>query len=349
MPLTVTELAGICDGVVEGDPDRLITGADTLERAGPSDLAFAAGAKALHAAAQSNAGCMLLPPGLEIPGKRSIIRVQNSRMAFARALAALYPPKQFQEFVHPTALLAATVHVGAGSFIGAYTVIGSNSEIGAGSFIGSGCIIGDGVRIGSKSIVHANVCIYDHVRIGARAILHSGCVIGADGFGFTRAGDHYDKFPQVGIVEIGDDVEIGANCCIDRAALGVTRIGDGTKLDNLVHIAHNCIVGKHVVIAAQTGLSGSVSIGDYAVVGGQVGIGEKAVIEAHAVIGGKAGILTSQSVGSGEPVWGIPARPLRGHLKNLAYTNRLPEMKKDLDELKKRLAALEASQQVAKA
>jgi UDP-3-O-[3-hydroxymyristoyl] glucosamine N-acyltransferase len=186
------------------------------------------------------------------------------------------------------------------------------------------------------------------VRIGARAILHSGCVIGADGFGFTRAGDHYEKFPQVGTVEIGDDVEIGANCCIDRAALGATRIGDGAKLDNLVHVAHNCTIGKHVVIAAQTGFSGSVSVGDYAIIGGQAGIGEKANIAARAVVGGKAGILTSKKVSSEEPVWGIPARPLRQHLRNLAYVNKLPELSKQIDDLKKKLAALEAFQQGTK-
>ena len=145
-------------------------------------------------------------------------------------------------------------------------------------------------------------------------------------------------------VEVGNDVEIGANCCIDRAALGVTRIGHGTKLDNLVHVAHNCTIGEHVVIAAQTGFSGSVSVGDYAVIGGQAGIGEKASIEARAVVGGKAGILTSKKISADEPVWGIPARPLRQHLRNLAYVNKLPELSKQIDDLKKKLAALEASQ-----
>jgi UDP-3-O-[3-hydroxymyristoyl] glucosamine N-acyltransferase len=185
--------------------------------------------------------------------------------------------------------------------------------------------------------LHANVTIYDRVRVGARVILHAGCVLGADGFGFTLVNGHYEKFPQVGTVVIEDDVEIGANCCVDRAALGITRIGCGTKLDNLVHVAHNCDIGSHVVIAAQTGFSGSVSVGDYAVIGGQAGIGEKAKIESRAVVGGKAGILTGQTVRAGEPVWGIPARPLRRHLKGLANVGKIPQLREDLTAIKKKL------------
>ena len=157
--------------------------------------------------------------------------------------------------------------------------------------------------------------IYDQVAIGDRAILHSGCVLGADGFGFVLAGDHYEKFPQIGRVDIGNDVEIGANSCVDRAALGVTEIGDGTKLDNMVHIGHNCRIGRHVVIAAQTGLSGGVVVEDYAVIGGQVGIGDKARIETGAVLGSGCGILTSKIVRKGQVVWGTPARPLKEHLR----------------------------------
>jgi UDP-3-O-[3-hydroxymyristoyl] glucosamine N-acyltransferase len=159
--------------------------------------------------------------------------------------------------------------------------------------------------------------------MGARCVVHSGAVIGADGFGFEMAGAVYQKVPQVGIVTIGNDVEIGANTCIDRATLGVTVIGDGTKLDNMVHIAHNCRIGRHVVIAAQTGLAGGVTIGDYAVVGGQVGVGDKARIESKAVIGSGAGILTAKIVRAGEPVWGTPARPLRQYLEQLATLSRL--------------------------
>jgi UDP-3-O-[3-hydroxymyristoyl] glucosamine N-acyltransferase len=162
-------------------------------------------------------------------------------------------------------------------------------------------------------------------------------VIGADGFGFILRDGAYENFPQVGRVEIGDDVEIGANSCVDRAALGITRIGSGTKLDNMVHIGHNCSIGRHVVIAAQTGLAGGVVIEDYAVIGGQVGIGDKARIESRAVLGSGAGVLTSKIVRGGQIFWGTPARPLKEHLEQLAVLARLPEIRKEWSELKQKL------------
>jgi UDP-3-O-[3-hydroxymyristoyl] glucosamine N-acyltransferase len=203
--------------------------------------------------------------------------------------------------------------------------------------------VGRNVVIGGGSVLHANVTIYDDVRIGRSVILHSGCVIGADGFGFTMEGGRWEKFPQVGRVEIGDFVEIGANTCIDRAALGVTCIGEGTKIDNMVHVGHNCRIGRHVVIAAQTGFSGGVVVEDYAVIGGQVGIGDKARIESRAVLGSGCGILTSKIVRAGHVVWGTPARPLREYLEQLANLARLPAMRKELGDLKRRLAKLETA------
>ena len=181
-------------------------------------------------------------------------------------------------------------------------------------------------------------------QFGRGAVLHSGCVIGADGFGFVLDGGRYHKFPQVGRVEIGDFVEIGANACVDRAALGVTLIGEGTKLDNLVHVGHNCRIGRHVVVAAQTGFSGGVVVEDYAVIGGQVGIGDKARIETRAVLGSGCGILTSKIVRAGQVVWGTPARPLKQHLEQLAHLSRLPEVRAELAGLKRRLEAIEKAQ-----
>ena len=292
-------------------------------------------------AANSSAGCLLVPESFDIPGEWSLIRVNEPRMAFARALRALYPPPVYKPSIHPAAVIAAGASIAPDCSVGAYTVIEEGAAIGSGCRIGPHCTIGAGVRIGSGCVIHANVTIYEGVRIGSRVTLHAGCVLGADGFGFTLVSDHYEKFPQVGTVEIGDDVEIGANCCIDRAALGVTRIGDGTKLDNLVHVAHNCIIGRHVVVAAQTGFSGGVTVGDYAAIGGQAGIGERAVIAAKAIVGGKAGILTSQRIQAGEPVWGIPARPLRQHLKNLAHVGKVPELREEVRELKRKIDRLE--------
>ena len=342
MAFTVAELAEFVGGVPEGDTTRVITGANTIENAGAKDLAFATGRKALEAANSSQAGCVLAPQTFEGKLGACVIRVTDPRAAFARALESIYPPKRHEPGVHPSAVVAASALIGPNCYVGPHVSIGGNARIGDNCQIGAGCVIGDDVAIGRSCTLHARATIYDRVRIGARTIIHSGAVIGADGFGFALAGDHYEKFPQVGTVEIGEDVEIGANCCIDRAALGVTRIGDGTKLDNLVHVAHNCHLGRHVVVAAQTGFSGSVTVGDYAVIGGQAGIGEKARIEAKSIVGGKAGVLTGQTVHAGEPVWGIPARPLRGHLKGLAYIQKLPELNDMVREIRQRVTELES-------
>jgi UDP-3-O-[3-hydroxymyristoyl] glucosamine N-acyltransferase len=342
MPLTVAQLAEICGGVAEGEIWRTIAGANALEDATPADLSFAGNKKAIEAAQNSRAGCLLVPLTFAGQGEWALIRVSEPRAAFVRGLQALYPKKTPEARVHATASVAPSAQLGADCFVGAHAAIGERVHIADGCSIGAGCIIGDDVKIGTGTVLHPNVTLYDGVRIGARVILHAGCVVGADGFGFTLMDGHYEKFPQVGTVEIGDDVELGANTCIDRAALGVTRIGKGTKLDNLVHVGHNCLIGEHVVVAAQTGFSGSVQVGDYAVIGGQAGIGEKAVIEAKAIVGGKSGILTSATVRAGEPVWGIPARPLRKHLKGLAYTHKLPELDQQIRQLKQQVAELKS-------
>jgi UDP-3-O-[3-hydroxymyristoyl] glucosamine N-acyltransferase len=231
--------------------------------------------------------------------------------------------------VHPSAVIEQGARVDPTAEIEAFVTIGRGAQIGAGTRVGAGSTVGAGVAIGDHCVLHPRVSIYDRVTIGARCIIHAGAVIGADGFGFEMAdigfsnGPAWGKVPQVGTVTVGDDVEIGANSCIDRSTLGATVIGDGTKLDNMVHIGHNCRIGRHVVIAAQTGLAGGVTIGDYAVVGGQVGVGDKARIESKAIIGSGAGILTSKIVRAGEPVWGTPARPLRQYLEQLATLARL--------------------------
>lgn len=342
MPFTVVEIAGWVGGAAEGPTERIITGANTIQSAGSSELAFAGNRKALEAAGASHAGCILVPSSFDGPLNTAVIRVTDPRVAFAKALEKLYPRKRLAVGVHATAVVAASAQLGHNCSVGAHACVGENTRLGDDCQIGPGCVLGDDVVIGKGSTLHGQVTVYDHVRIGQRAVIHAGAVIGADGFGFALAGGHYEKFPQVGTVEIGDDVEIGANCCIDRAALGVTQIGDGTKLDNLVHVAHNCVIGRHVVVAAQTGFSGSVTVGDYALIGGQAGIGEKANIHAKAIVGGKAGVLTSQTVKAGEPMWGIPARPLRGHLKGLAYVQKLPELNETVRELRQRVVELEA-------
>ncbi len=339
---TVAELAAICEGDLEGSGGFVITGANALETAKETELSFVANSKAIALARTSRAGCLLVPKEFSENGTWARIRVANPRVAFVRALAALYPQPNYKGGIHPTAAVDASAQIPDSATIGPFATIGEQSVIGEGCVIGAHCAIGDSVRIGDGTVVRPQVTLYNGVRIGARVLIHSGCVIGADGFGFALVEDHYEKFPQVGTVEIEDDVEIGANSCIDRAALGVTRIGQGSKLDNMVHVAHNCQIGRHVVIAAQTGFSGGVTIGDYAVIGGQVGVGDKATIDSRAIVGSGAGILTSARVHAGEPVWGVPARPLRQHLKGLAYVGKIPDLQKELRETRRKLQAIEA-------
>jgi UDP-3-O-[3-hydroxymyristoyl] glucosamine N-acyltransferase len=321
--ITAGELAAQLGLSLRGDAGRLLMGAATLGDAGPGELAFAGGPKYFEAGARSTAGCIIAMP--EFPGVhgQTIIESPQPRAHFAQALALLYPVRGICAGVHPSAVIEEGARIDRSAEVGPFVTIGRNAVVGARTRIGAGSTIGAGTEIGDDCVVHPRVSIYERITIGAGCLIHSGAVIGADGFGFEMADGAWSKVPQVGTIAIGDDVEIGANSCIDRATLGATVIGDGTKLDNMVHIGHNCRIGRHVVIAAQTGLAGGVSIGDYAVVGGQVGVGDKARIEAKAIIGSGAGILTSKIVRAGEPVWGTPARPLRQYLEQLATLARL--------------------------
>jgi len=339
LDMRVRELAEWLGATFEGDGEKELTGVQSLEAAGAEDLSFVASMKALGQAEESAAGCLIVPA--EFPPGRTIIRSSAPRTSFARAVSRLVPEPPRRPGIHPTAVVSPEAEIGEGVEIGPHVSIGEGSRIEDYCRIAAGCSIGRRVQIGHDSVLHPHATIYDDVDIGSHTILHAGCVIGADGFGFVLDGERYQKFPQVGRVEIGDFVEIGANSCVDRAALGTTQIGEGTKLDNMVHVGHNCRIGKHVVVAAQTGFSGGVVVDDYAVIGGQVGIGDKARIETHAVLGSGCGILTSKIVRAGQVVWGTPARPLKQHLEQLANLTRLPEMRDDLAELKRRLADLE--------
>ena len=339
--LRVRDIAGHLKAAWEGDGDQEISAAAPLEAARQTDLSFVGNRKAAVAAVKSSAGCLLVTD--DFPKGRTLIRVRDPRAALAAAITLLYPSARAAPGVHPTAVVAPGAQIAQSASIGPYVVIGDGSRIGERARVGPGCVLGDAVELGSDCLLHANVTVYSNVAVGDRAVLHSGCVLGADGFGFVRAGDRYEKFPQIGRVVIGDDVEIGANSCVDRAALGITEIGDGSKLDNMVHIGHNCRIGRHVVIAAQTGLSGGVVVEDYAVIGGQVGIGDKARIESEAVLGSGSGILTSKIIRKGQVVWGTPARPLKEHLQQLANLARLPELREHVHKLEQQIREQEES------
>lgn len=319
---TVEELAGFCGGRPEGERERRITGVSAPESATERDLVFADSERALAAALGSAAGCLVAPENAAAPG-RTLIRAANPKLAFAQLARRLHPRPAPLPGVHPQACVEPGVQLGPGVHVGAFAFIGARSAVGARTVISAGCVIGEGVGIGEDCYLHPRVTLYPGVTLGARVVLHSGVVIGADGFGYVFDGVRYEKFLQLGTVEIGDDVEIGANSTVDRAALGRTRIGAGAKIDNLVQVGHNVSIGEHCVIAAQVGISGSCVIEHHAVFAGQVGLGDHARIEAGAVLGGQCGVLPHKTVRKGETVWGTPARPIKEHLRQLAVLARL--------------------------
>ncbi len=328
----VQDLAEFLQSTFEGDGDVEVRRAAALEDASPRDVSFVMRGRAMKSAVSSNAGCLIVPREFDNAGQRTVIRATNPRAAMARTIARLHPQLTPIPGVDPSAVISLGATIGPEVYIGPFVSIGVGARIGAGTSIGAGSVIGDSVVIGERCVIHPRVTIYDDVILGHRVILHAGAVIGADGFGYVFENGVYEKFPQIGRVEIGDRVEIGANACVDRAALGVTSIGEGTKIDNMVHIGHNCQIGRHVVVAAQTGFSGGVVVEDYAVVGGQVGVGDKARIESRAVVGSGSGILTSKIVRAGQTVWGTPARPLKEYLAQLAVLSRLAKKRKSSEE-----------------
>lgn len=334
--MKVKELAAWLEAPWEGDGNRELRRVAAIEDAGPDDLSFVSRMSSAKLASTSAAACLIVPENFPAQAgpdtaQRTIIRARDPRAAVARAITKLHPRVEPTPGIHSTAVMGPGAIAAPGCTIGPHAVLGAGVRVGAGTTIGPGAVVGDYVRIGEHCTIHANVTIYRDVTIGRHVILHAGSVIGADGFGYVLNDGVYENFPQIGRVEIGDYVEIGANSCVDRAALGVTSIGAGTKLDNMVHIGHNCRIGLHVVIAAQTGLSGGVVVEDYAVIGGQVGIGDKARIETRAVLGSGSGVLTSKIVRSGQVVWGTPARPLKEHLGQLATLSRMTKKRKSAE------------------
>ena len=329
---TVEELARLLGALAEGNLQHRLSGVDQLESASVTDLSFVESGRNAAVAIASRAGCLLAPAGLALPGK-TVIRVRNPRYAMALAIEIFHPQPPSKPGIHSTAQIGDGVAIGEDVSIAAFAIIGDGCRVGARTRVGAGCVLGERAILGEDCLLHPRVTLYAGSQIGARVILHSGAVIGSDGFGYAREAGRYHKFPQIGAVEIADDVEIGANTTIDRGALGATRIGQGTKIDNLVQVAHNVQIGANCVIASQVGISGSVVIGDNVVIAGQVGIGDHARIESGVVLGGQCGILPHKIVKPGEPpgepLWGTPARPLREHLKQQALLARLAKKRND--------------------
>jgi UDP-3-O-[3-hydroxymyristoyl] glucosamine N-acyltransferase len=329
------ELAGWLGVPLEGDAGIEVRGVASPERAGPHDLIYVEEAKHAARAADSAALCVIAPPGLAFPGK-TVLRAGNPKAAFARAATAILPAPQIAEGIHSTAVVSPSAQLGPGVAIGPYAVIEDQAQIGAGTQIGAHCVVGRSARIGENCRLHPRVTLYPGVRLGHRVEIHSGAVLGSDGFGYAFDGERYWKFPQAGLLEIGDDVEIGANTTVDRGSLEDTRIAAGVKLDNLVHVGHNVKIGLHTVVAAQTGISGSSTLGHHVVVGGQVGIADHCRLEDGAIAGAQAGIPSGKTIRAGAPVWGTPARPLDKFKEQYVWFARLPELAARLKELERR-------------
>jgi len=330
--MKVRELASLLNGQVDGDENQEITGLAGLETAGPNELAFAEGDHAIRSAARSRAGCILVPMGTKLPD-HTVIGLPRPKLAIIRASELLLKPQAPATGVHATAVVDKDAVLSSGVSVGAHAVIAENVKVGARTSIGAGVSLSSGVEIGADCVLYPGVTIYANVRVGNRVAIHSGAVIGADGFGYVFAAGRHQKFPQLGKVIVEDDVEIGGNTTIDRGSLGDTVIGEGTKIDNLVQIAHNVRIGQHCAIAALTGISGSVEIGNYVVIGGQVGIGDKVRIQDQAVIGAQAGIPSGKIVRRGARMWGTPARPMSEFKKTYAQMKNLPNLAKKVQEL----------------
>jgi len=324
---SVRELAELIQARVVGDGTVKVSNVASLQLATESDLVFVEDQKNLAAALDSQASAVIAGEFSSTQrASKPLLLCAQPRLAFARAAKLLRVAGHLEAGVHPNALVPSSVRVGNKVNIGAHVVLGECVQIGDSTRIGAGCVIEADVRLGNDCKIYPNVTIYGGVRIGNRVIVHAGAVLGSDGFGYVRdeKTGRYEKFPQIGRLEIEDDVEIGANVTVDRGALDLTRIGRGTKIDNLVHVGHNVQIGEDVVIAAQTGLSGSALVEKNVVIGGQVGIADHVRIEAGAILGAQSGIPSNKIIrGKGIVFWGTPARPIRGYLKELAALAKL--------------------------
>jgi UDP-3-O-[3-hydroxymyristoyl] glucosamine N-acyltransferase len=325
MTRTAGEVAQHLGAALAGDATAPISGVASTERARAEDLIYAASQKHLEQAAASAARCVIAMPGARIPGK-TILESDDPKFAFAKAAEWLLSEPVLEEGIHRTAVVAASAVIAATASVGPCAVIEDEVEIAAGCHIGAFCFVGRGAHVGENCTLHPRVTLYAGARIGNRVEIHSGAVIGADGFGYVYGEGRHWKFPQIGDVQIGDDVEIGANTTIDRGSLDTTRIARDVKIDNLVQVAHNVQIGEHSIIAAQTGISGSSTIGDRVMIGGQAGIGDHCKVENDARIGGQAGVVSGKIIREGDTVWGTPARPLARFREQYAWFARLPQL-----------------------
>lgn len=337
---TAAELAEFLGGRVEGDPTATFRGVGPLDGASREHVTFVDSEKHFASLQTTAASVVIVPldaPSLASGAGRALIRVKNPKLAVCAVIRLLHPERRPKPGIHPSAVVGDRVILGADVAIGPHATLGDDVVVGDRTVIGPGVSVGPGTRIGADSTVNANASLYHDVVIGDRVLIHSGAVIGADGFGFVRSGANYVKFPQVGRVVLEDDVEIGANTAIDRGALGDTILRRGTKIDNLVQIAHNVELGESCAVSGQTGISGSAKIGRDVVLGGQVGIGDHSQIGDRVMLGAKSGVATGKVVASDQILLGAPARPIEEQREIFALEGLLPRLRKELQDLKRQL------------
>ena len=338
MQRSLKELADLVGGELAGSPELQILGAADIADAEEGDIVFAETPKLLDEATRSKASAIIASPGARNSGK-PVITVEHPRYAFAKVLGVFSPVQKREIGIHPTSIISPDAIVGENASIGANVHVGRNTIIGKNACIYPFVYIGDNARLGDDCVLYPFVTILHDVTAGDRVVVHSGTVIGSDGFGYTKVGREHYKIPQIGGVVIGDDVEIGANVTIDKARTGKTEIGRGTKIDNLVHIAHNVTIGEDCILIAQVGISGSVRIGDRVILAGQAGVKDHLSVGDDTIVCARAGIIGN--IQSGEFVSGYPARDHREQMRVQAAQQKLPALLRTIKEMEKRIKDLE--------
>jgi UDP-3-O-[3-hydroxymyristoyl] glucosamine N-acyltransferase len=333
MSFTATEIAKHMQGEVLGDGSVVLTGFAPADRAQPGDLTFAENADYVALAEKSAASAVIVDKSVSA-SRKVLIRVANPRVAFAKTLALFFPEPVFTAGIHPTAVIGESAQIDPTAHIGPHCVVGEKVRLGVRSVLQGGNHVGANSRIGEDTNLFPNVTIYPGTEIGSRVRIHAGTVIGADGFGYVPDGGAHRKVPQTGNVIIGDDVEIGANVTVDRGALGPTVIGKGTKVDNLVQIAHNVVLGEHCLVVSQAGIAGSTMLGNYVVLGGQVGVAGHLKIGNRVSVAAQSGVM--RDIPDGEKWFGYPAQPDRQTKRQIIVLQQLPELLRRVSKLEKK-------------
>lgn len=344
MILKAKEIALVTGGTVIGDENAEIQTVAKLNEGNSDALGFFANLKYESQVYDTRCGIIFIPKNFQ-PSKEvhpTLIAHDNPYFAFCQILQAYFNPNVKKVGIHPQAYIHPSAEIGENAYVGPFAFIGENVQVGSGAQIHERVSIADGCRIGNEATLFPGVTIYSKTQIGDRFTAHAGSVIGSDGFGFAPVNGAYMKIPQVGIVEIEDDVEIGSNCCIDRATMGKTLIKKGTKLDNLVQIAHNVEIGEHVVVASQAGIAGSTTIGHHCVFGGQVGVAGHITIAPMNSFGGQAGV-TGSIKESNQKMTGTPAMDVNAYLRGVVGAQKVSQLQKEIKQLKREIDTLKSS------